>query len=362
MSTGSFAANDGGKGGAVDLTQRDDIRRILVIRWSAMGDVLIATTVLEDIRRAFPGREIHLNTMPAWEGLFRGDPRFERVFAVDLRGEERGWSGTRRWLRLVRQARYDLIIDLQSSDHTRLLLAAALLTGGAARHRVGRFRQLPYNHGPGALPEPVAAVERMRAAVRAIGVPTETPRPVLHVPEESRRHAAELAAQNDLTPGRYALFMPGSQAAGWLKRWGAERYAALALHLRDAGVEKVVLIGGPDEVEECERIQALTGPWVVFPRLAIPTIVPLAEGACCSIANDTGTAHVAAAAPTPMVVVCGPTDPRVVKPVGDNVHALQADIYCKSCYRKTCTHHSCMALISPERVRDELAAMGALPA
>ena len=61
------------------------IRRILIIKWSAMGDVIIATALFEDIARAFPNQEIHLNTLPAWEKLFSGDRRFQRVFAIELR-------------------------------------------------------------------------------------------------------------------------------------------------------------------------------------------------------------------------------------------------------------------------------------
>ena len=49
-----------------DLPSRDDIRRILIIKWGGMGDVVISTAIIEDVFRAFPGREIHLNAMPPW--------------------------------------------------------------------------------------------------------------------------------------------------------------------------------------------------------------------------------------------------------------------------------------------------------
>ena len=58
-------------------------------QWSAMGDVIIATALFEDIARAFPDREIHLNTLPAWQELFAQDSRFQHVFAVDLRDRRR---------------------------------------------------------------------------------------------------------------------------------------------------------------------------------------------------------------------------------------------------------------------------------
>ena len=90
-------------------------------------------------------------------------------------------------------------------------------------------------------------------------------------------------------------------------------------------------------------------------RTEVLDIVPLCEGARAIVANDTGTAHVASCTERPMVVICGPTDPRKVKPVGDNVVALQASLPCINCYGKTCDHHhACMESITPEQVFETL--------
>ena len=74
----------------------------------------------------------------------------------------------------------------------------------------------------------------------------------------------------------------------------------------------------------------------------------VAEGARVVVANDTGTAHVAAAAARPMLVICGPTDPRRVRPLGEQVRTLQASLPCINCYAKTCSHHSCMREVTVE--------------
>src|SRR3569832_1885007 len=74
----------------VNLPARADIRRILLIKWSALGDIAVPTAVMEDVRRAFPNAEIALNTLPPWQRLFEGDPRFRKVIAVALRGQGGG--------------------------------------------------------------------------------------------------------------------------------------------------------------------------------------------------------------------------------------------------------------------------------
>ena len=154
-----------------------------------------------------------------------------------------------------------------------------------------------------------------------------------------------------LEDGSYVVLLPGSNAAGLLKRWGAPRYIELAQLLHAQGVRKIVLIGGPDEVEDCEQIAA-AGDFVVNlnGKLALLQIAPLCEGAMAIIGNDTGTAHFASAAGRPLLVLCGPTDPRRVKPIGDLTFAVQADLPCISCYAKVCRnpdHHACMKAITP---------------
>lgn len=341
---------------SLNLTGDPAIQRILVIRWSAMGDIAIASAIMEDIRRAFPQAEMHLNTLPPWDKLFREDPRFAKVFAIDLRRRKDKVRANLEWLREVRQGRYDLIVDLHATDRLRLLIGLLGLTGAAPRHRIGNHLEWPYTIGAAGLPNDVNPVARMQASLAAAGIPTRTPRPVLFVPERNRARARLLQSSHGLAAGRYALFFPGCQAAGYLKRWGVENYAGLARLLLAGEVERVVLIGGADESEDCRQIADAVGDGVVnlCGETEVLDILPLAEDAKLMVGNDTGTAHVASATPTPMVVICGPTDPNRVKPMGNNVVAIQADIPCINCYAKACSHHSCMRGIRPVHVLDAL--------
>lgn len=337
-----------------DLPANADIRRILVIKWSAMGDVFSATTLFEDIRRAFPDAELHLNTLPVWRGLFAHDPRFAKVIAVDVRRRHGRVRAIGEWLRALRKTRYDLVVDLQSTDRSAMLLMLLRLSGRRIPYRIGNDKRLPYNIYP--QDAPLNPLDKSRAALRAAGIPTLTPRPVLHVPPRNEQRSAQLLRAHGLDPDGYALLMPGCQAAGYLKRWGAERYAELGRQLHEKDGLRVVLIGGPDEFDECAHIEQMSGDWVVnlCGQTEIFDIVPLARQAKFLVANDTGTAHLASATERPMVVICGPTDPRKVKPAGDNVVALQADLPCINCYQKHCSHHSCMPLVTPDAVYDTL--------
>lgn len=328
------------------------LRKVLVLRWGAMGDLAIASAVFEDLHRALGHVELHLNTEAPWDRLFRHDPRFARIITVNIRGKERGPRGTLRWLRAVRAEHYDMVIDLQCNDHSRLLLSLLLFSGAGIPYRISTHGGFPYNIAPPALQAHDHALSYLRAPLRALGIPVGTARPVLHPGPELREKAAAVMARQGLRAGRFALLMPGSSARGLSKRWGVDRYAELAARLHAAGLDRVVLIGGGDDVEECRLIERATGDWLVnlCGRTELLEVVYFSAAARCIVANDTGTAHLASATQTPMVIICGPTDARRVKPLGENVVAIQAGA--EHIGRKN--DRDWVAEITPEMVMDKL--------
>jgi heptosyltransferase II len=336
----------------------EKIRRILIIKWSALGDVVIASALMEDIARAFPDAVIHLNTQPNCSSLFAHDPRFSEVWAIDVRCKRDRWANNVAWLKKVRAGQYDLLIDLQRSDHSRLLLTLLWISGGAPRIRIGNLGGFPYTHQP-AIRRPGAHAQTiMQSALQAIGIPTMTPYPVLYPSPARLSVVADLRQAHGLEDGRYGVLLPGAAAAHPLKRWGTQHFAELAQHWHQQGMPKIVLIGGPDEVDVCTEI-AEAGDWVVNlnGRLQLLDIAPLCAGAAAIVGNDTGSTHFASVAGRPLLVLCGPTDPRRVKPIGPRVVALQAVLPCINCYAKTCRNpdpHACMKAITPEWVAARL--------
>lgn len=341
------------------VPDKERIRRILLLKWSAMGDVVISTAFFEDIRRAFPHAAIDLNVGKAFAGLFSDDPRFRAVIPADFKGRDKHLPGLLAWVRRMRAAEYDLIFDLQSNDRSRLLLSLLRLSSFPAPLIVGLHDRFPCHLAPPA--GTAAGLIRQVMALQVAGVEHVTPRPRLHVPEANRSRAAGLLAAHGVAPGSYGIFLPGCQAGGELKRWGWERYAALADMLCHEGTSRVVLVGGPDDLEECARVADAVSRKECVVNLcgqtAILDVLPLVEMSRYVIGNDTGTAHIASCTDRPIIVICGPTDPKRVKPVGDNVIALQADLDCVSCYRKECSHHGCMQMITPSMVRDKIVEM-----
>lgn len=328
-----------------------NIQRVLVMKWSAMGDLAMASAAFEDIAKALPGCQIDLDTLPPWDKLYRGDPRFNHIHCFNLR--KGGWRESLRWLAAMRNANYDLVIDLQTTDRSRSLIALLGLSGKPIRWRAGNKSAYPYNLAPTLTGiEPRHALNIAHDTLRAANIPPAATYPHLHIDPPTRSSATKLLAAAGLNGKQFAMFLPGCQAAGYLKRWGIKNYVDLATQLMAAGIERVAILGGPDEMDDCAAIADACGEAAInlcgqTELLHVPVI---AQSAQIIIANDTGTAHLAAASNSPMIVVCGPTDPRRVLPAGANVRGAQVQLPCINCYRKHCAHHSCMRLLHPTQV------------
>ena len=202
----------------IDLPACEDIRRILIMKWSALGDIALASTVFDDIAAAFPGREIDINTMPPWQSLFAEDPRFGKVLCIGRGPGKYSLSAIYRWLKAVAAGRYDLIVDFQANDRSRLYLRLLRLCGRGGRYRMGTWPIAPYTVSAPAGRE--STIDQIRDMLSAGGIPCRGDRPHLYIPEQNRRRAAQLKRDYGLRNGEFAVLLPGSQAGGFLKRWG----------------------------------------------------------------------------------------------------------------------------------------------
>jgi heptosyltransferase II len=339
-----------------DLPSDPAIKRILIIKWGGMGDIVISSAIMEDIHQAFPQAELHLNTMPAWQSLFAHDPRFSKVWCVNLQQKPGRWRAYRQWLAEVAAMQYDLIIDLQTNDKSRGLLSMLRLMGKAPAWLLGNHPRFPYTIRQRQRLPQAHSFQIMQQTLLCAGIPLRTYAPRLHIAPSSVASAEQLLAQHALQPQSFVVFLCGSHASGLTKRWGAAYYADLAAHYIQQG-KRVVLLGGRDEVDECLAIASQHPLHVVnlCGQTSLLEVPVICAHAASIVANDTGTAHLAAATTTPMTVICGPTNPLRVKPLGQQVLALQLDVPCKNCYAKQCSHHSCMQQLTPPRLVPYLA-------
>lgn len=294
-------------------------RRILIVRLSAIGDVVMASGLVPALRARWPEAEISWLTEPATVPLLKHNPALHEVIAWPRAQWQQLWR-ERRYGQLwrtvcafraaLRARRFDTVLDAQG------LLKSGLLgwLAGAPR-RVGLLSregsQWLMNERVGARggDDPRMSHEYRDLAAH-LGAPPGSFRLDLAVGEAPRRVAREVLARAGVPTGgagRFAVLAPFTTRPQ--KHWFEDRWAALAGALRSEGLVPV-LLGGPGDREAAARIAALA-PMVVDLTGALKldeTVAAIAD-ASLLVGVDTGLTHMGTALGVPTVGLFGSTRP-----------------------------------------------------
>ena len=272
------------------------MQRILVVRFSSFGDVVLLSALLEEFRRRQPEAELWLVTKPAYAGFYEDDPRVDHLLTLD---PARG--GLRALRRQLAAQEFDLVLDAHGSLRSRLLCLG--LSGGPLRRiqkdTAARLLYLRTHIATPALQR--HQVDRYLALVDAEG---QKVRPRILVHERARTSAVELLGHE---PSDWLAIAPGARHA--TKRWPLERYAEIAREFQASGRGHVVLMGSPEEREMCEQLaQMLPEEAVVAAgKLSLRASAAVLERARLLVCNDSGLMHLSEAVGTPVLAVFGPT-------------------------------------------------------
>lgn len=324
-----------------------DPQRILVIKLRAIGDVVMATPVVENLRRAFPGATIDFLTEKACAPVVTGHPAIHQVIEFDRArlnhlAPLNKFFTTLSFLNELRGRRYDLIFDLFGNPRTAIM---TLWSG--AKTRVGyRFRGRRYAYNVVVTPRGhlVHEVDFNLDALRALKIPVISRQLVLPVDRASDEDAESFWIENSLE-GKIVIGL--NPSGGWYtKRWPLEHFAALGDRIAEQLSARVVLIWGPGELEDARHIaQAMRHEALLIPKAGLMQLAALLRRLTVLVSNDSGPLHIAAAAGTPVVGIYGPTRPELQGPWGDGHRIVRREgLDCLGCNGVTCRikTHDCM--------------------
>ena len=292
--------------------RRPSPRRILVVRLSALGDLIQALGPIAAIRSHHRGDRLSLLTTAAFAEFARRLGFFDDV-VIDRRPgpfDIVGWMALRRRLRA---GRFDRVYDLQTSQ--RSAAYARLFRPGAVPEWSGSAAGCSHPHA-NLDRDRQHTLDKQAEQLLMAGI-HPTPLPML----------PPLACEmpQGLNGQQFVLLMPGSSPCHLAKRWPALRFGMLAQALRDAGYAAVVIGSRAERTiaaairEICPQVIDLCG------QTALDEVAALAQRAMLAIGNDTGVTHLAAAAGCPVVVLfSGATDPDWCAPRGRWVRILAA--------------------------------------
>jgi len=325
-----------------------DAPRILIVRLSALGDLVFTTALLDTLRRRWPGAWIGWLASERFAGLLRDDPRLDAV--IPAPATLGSWAAIAALRSHLKPLRVDWVIDAQGLLKSRLvarLVPGARRIGFASKEPLGFLMDALLPKG-GDVAD--IASEYRDLAQRLTGLEASAPR--LLPTDASRSAVAEALHAHGLSaPAGYVALCPFTTRPQ--KHWFEEHWVALAERLHAAGVGPLAILGGPAEREAAQRLVAAcpAGSVNLAGETRLADLPAWLEAARLVIGVDTGLTHIGIATGRPTLALFGSTRPYT-RGVETPMRVLYEDLACAPCKRKpSCEgRYDCMRALTPERV------------
>lgn len=317
--------------------------RILIIKPSALGDVIQALPVATGLKRHWPQVKLDWVVNDTYQEILAGHPAIDQLW---LYRRKRWTSPLRlpemwRWGRELRDQHYDIVIDLQG------LLRSGLMTGATrAPRRIGlnsAREGSKYFYNEGVDDYPLAAADRYLCVLSYLGVPFQRF-------DFQLKASTPLPLEVSALAERPIVIHPYSR---WrTKLWPFRYYQDL---IRLFPGKTFVLVGeGPWFPIEGGNLLDLRG------KLNLSQLMSVLQYGQATLSTDSGPAHLSAALGTPTLTLFGATDWRKTKPAGNNVKVVTNAIFCAPCLKRSCYRDvpmQCLTEITPEMVAEQLNSM-----
>jgi lipopolysaccharide heptosyltransferase II len=323
--------------------------RILVIRFSSLGDILLTALAIRCLRSHVPHARIDLLVAAEYADAAEMIPGVDAVLTLDRR---QGLAGLRR-LRAQLHGRYAVVIDLQNSLRSAVLRASlgAPTQTKAKRYRFRRWLLVALKWNTYAEIRPVPL--RYLAAMQELGVRDDLKGLELQVPSSATLWAAHWW-QSCAGDGRKVIMLcPG--ARHFTKRWPHERWIDAARTLSARGFALIV-VGTESELAVAQAISAAVPGTPYLTDRPIPDIAALMRQCSAVVSNDSGLMHVATGVGTPVAAIFGPTVEEFgFYPFRGRSAVLSHDLPCRPCSamggpRCPQKHFHCMLNTLPDMV------------
>ena len=321
--------------------------RILVIKLDHLGDVLLATPVFSNLRRAYPNAELHALT-GAWSRVvLEKHPDVNNVVeynspAFCRTGQPTSLRETFNLYRQLRRQKYDLIVELRSDWRTVWFAFLRFTPKRLSRAALQVANKLGFAQFSG-----THETTRNLDVLRQAGIPTPVQTAIFSVTTEDKKWAFDFLATYQIDRQHPLIAIhPGSPIA--LKRWMPERYAELADWLIAQKRAQILYVGVKDEIPITTEIQALMrGESInIAGKTTLTQLASILHTCNVFIGNDSGPMHLAAAVGTQTVGLYGPGDPTRFGPAGAKCQTIRRKSDC-SCLGTVCRYgkSGCMSEI-----------------
>ena len=328
------------------------LKKILVIKISALGDTILSIPSLKALRKKFPGAVIKVLVGLPSSSILRGCPYIDERIVYDPKSKDVGFKGLLKIASRLKKEDFDIVIDLQNNKASHLLsfLSMAPLRYGYDNKKWSFF----LNKRVKDTPIPVGPVEHQFRTLKLLGIQKDDEKPELWPSKEDEEWADNFLRQNWTDPSRVLVGINIGSSKRWQsKRWEPAFIAELCDELAKRRNIRTLLTGAEGDTKIAGDIagKSRSKPIIAVGKTDILQLAALIKRCSVYITTDSAPLHVAASMGIPFVALFGPTDPKRHVPRVKAYKILKSNVRCSPCYRPVCKKgNKCMKKIKVDEV------------
>lgn len=326
-------------------------KRILVIKLSALGDVILSIPSLRALRRKFPQGRISVLVDRRSRNIIRNCPYIDDTL-VYQEGKNRLWP-LWRIAKILADEDFDIVVDLQNNrvSHWLAFLSGARIRAGHANRRWSFL----LNHKAPPLKATLPPLEHQFRVLKLLGVSEVDKQLELWTQPEEDEKIREFLEREWVSKSQVLVGInPGSSPRWPTKQWPVESFAKLCDELAKRNI-RVVLTGSADDLPLSEELVNLTRnkPINAVGKTTITELASLVKRCQVFISSDSAPMHIASSMDVPLVALFGPTDPHRHLAPPTHYQVFWKEVHCSPCYLRSCPIGLiCMKRISVQEVLD----------
>jgi predicted lipopolysaccharide heptosyltransferase III len=336
-------------------------KNILIVRLSAIGDVLHCTPLTRALREKYPEAKISWIVGDLSKDILLGNSFLDEIVVWDI-DEWRsivstdlvaGYQALRTLQKTLQAEQYDMVVDVHAQFVPGLITwksGAPIRVGFAnAKELASLFytRKAVRNNN-------LPITQQYLGVLEALGVSEYNTDMIMPIATEHHQNAANIWEKYKINVTDKVIVLNPSTT--WMtKCWPAECFAQLGNYLlQEAGI-KILLTGAKTDIPLVSQIREnINGDVVdIAGSTSLKDLAAIVQKCDLFVSGDTGPLHIAAAVGTPTLSLFGPTDPQVYTPLGEQHSSLLTTAPCRLCRRRKCSKFICMEQIDPKVVYQE---------
>ena len=325
----------------------NEIKKILCIKPRGIGDIILSTIVLDNLKAAFPHSKIHYLTEEFAKRAVENNTFVSKILTFNKK------DFVLSIMRKVRKEKYDLVFDFWSNPKT-----AQVTFFSGAKYRVGyekRGRKYAYNFIGKAGTMGEHAAEDNLVLLKAIDVPITSKRIIYQTTKEEKTFAEKFFSE---LKNKDQLLIGVIPSGGWeSKRCDPVKWIEICNEIQKKYKAQFIILWGPGDEKDVKMIsEGLQPPPVISPKSTFGELSALIEKCDLIIANDSGPMHVSTALGKPTLGIFGPTDPIAHRPYSEiSSYVIHSELHCIKCTKLVCPYnHECMLELPIEKVMNEI--------